>query len=149
LPVSRPSSSSCLVVVAAALVDHAGQILMQQRPAGRDHGGLWEYPGGKVEPGEGPMAALVRELHEELAIAVNPADLYPLGFASREGGTGRPIALLLYGCCRWQGDPVSQEGAVLAWCTPDMLTAHPQPPLDIPLAGAAIGFATGMGGRHE
>ncbi len=122
---------------------------MQQRPAGREHGGLWEYPGGKVEPGEGPVAALVRELHEELAITVNPADFCALGFASREGenggGTGRPIVLLLYGCRRWQGDPVSQEGAVLDWCPPDTLTARPQPPLDIPLAAAAIGFAARQG----
>lgn len=131
-----------LVVVAAALVDDRGRVLMQQRPAHRAHGGLWEYPGGKLEPGEGPAGALVRELDEELGIAVDPADCHPIGFATAEDGA-RPVILLLYGCRRWQGTPDSREGAVLAWCTPAMIGALPQPPLDVPLGAAAIGYAAG------
>ena len=129
-----------LVVVAAALVDGTGRVLMQQRPADRAHGGLWEYPGGKVEPGEGPVQALVRELAEELGIVVDPADCRSIGFAANEDGP-RPVILLLYGCRRWQGTPESREGATIAWCTRAMIGALPQPPLDIPLGAAAIGYS--------
>lgn len=89
-----------LLVVAAALIDPDGQVMLQQRPAGRQHGGLWEFPGGKVEPGEGPVAALVRELREELAIEIMPGDCVPLGFSANEkglaagkGARGRAAAL--------------------------------------------------------
>jgi 8-oxo-dGTP diphosphatase len=131
-----------LLVVAAALVDAQGRVLMQQRPAAREHGSLWEFPGGKLEPGEGPVAALLRELQEELAIAVAPEALVPLGFAASEAHDGaRSVILLLYGCRRWDGTPVSQEGATCAWVRPDSLAALPMPPLDVPLAGLAGRFA--------
>jgi len=130
-----------LLVVAAALVDGAGRVLMQQRPAKREHGGLWEFPGGKLEPGEGPAGALVRELREELAIDVVPEACVPLGFAANEGGKGaRAVVLLLYGCRTWQGEPVSQEGAQIAWCAPDALGTLAMPPLDIPLAWLVASF---------
>lgn len=134
------AAPAAMVVVAAALADPGGRVLMQQRPTDRAFGGLWEYPGGKLEPGEGPVAALVRELAEELGIVVAPADCVPIGFAASEAG-GRPVILLLYGCRRWQGVPVSCEGAIVEWCTPAMIAARPQPPLDVPLGAAAISFA--------
>jgi 8-oxo-dGTP diphosphatase len=135
-----------LLVVAAALVDAQGRVLMQQRPAGRDHGGLWEFPGGKLEPGEGPVAALVRELHEELAIVVAPDALVPIGFAAREPkDDARSVILLLYGCRNWAGTPVSQEGATCAWVRPESLAALAMPPLDVPLVEPASRFA-GVGG---
>lgn len=128
-----------LLVVAAALVDARGRVLMQQRPRSREHGGLWEFPGGKLEPGEGPVAALVRELREELAIAVLSPAFVPLAFAATEGP--RPIVLLLYGCRDWHGKPASQEGAEVAWYDPDALAGLAMPPLDVPLVAHAVRFA--------
>lgn len=135
-----------LTVVALALMEDAGRVLMQQRPAHRAHGGLWEFPGGKVEQGEGPRAALVREIDEELGIVIQPGDLYPIGFAAREpdgaaDALERPLVLLLYGCRHWQGTPVCEPGAALLWADPASLAALAMPPLDVPLAAALI--------RHE
>lgn len=124
-------------VVALALVDGAGRVLVQQRPQGREHGGLWEFPGGKVEPGEGPADALVREIAEELGLAIAAADLVPVSFAASPVETGaRPILLLLYACRRWQGEPVPEPGAALHWAWPAALSALAMPPLDVPLAAA-------------
>jgi len=93
-----------LTVVALALIDEAGLVLMQRRPAHRTHGGLWEFPGGKVEPGEGTRAALVREIEEELGLTLAADALVPVGFAAREGSEGEPpLVLLLYACRAWQG----------------------------------------------
>ncbi|WP_298191909.1 (deoxy)nucleoside triphosphate pyrophosphohydrolase [Novosphingobium sp.] len=128
-----------LTVVALALLDRAGRVLMQRRPAARTHGGLWEFPGGKVEPGEGPAAALVREIAEELSITIDAADLAPLTFAaSPHDGTARPLVLLLYTCRRWQGEPVPEPGAELQWLQPEALGALSMPPLDEPLAAALV-----------
>jgi len=130
------------VVAAAALVDCRGRVLMQQRPALRQHGGLWEFPGGKLEPGEGPVAALVRELHEELAIVVAPEACVPIGFAAVEAqGAARAMVLLLYGCRTWGKEPVSQEGAAWAWCDAAALALLATPPLDVPLIPIAMAFA--------
>lgn len=101
---------------------------MQQRPAGKAHGGLWEFPGGKVEPGESPQDALVRELAEELGIAVAQEALSPLGFATDAG-----VVLLLYRCVAWAGIPHALEAAALCWDTADALARLPMPPLDVPL----------------
>lgn len=126
-----------LTVVALALLDGEGRVLMQRRPAARAHGGLWEFPGGKVEVGEGPVAALVREIAEELAITIAAADLAPLTFAaSPVDESTRPLVLLLYTCRRWQGVPVPEPGAELAWVHPQALGALAMPPLDVPLAAA-------------
>lgn len=126
-----------LTVVALALLDHNDRVLMQRRPQSRAHGGLWEFPGGKVEPGEGPAAALVREIAEELAIAVDTADLVPLTFAANPEGEGqRSLVLLLYTCRRWHGDPVPEPGAELQWVNSPALSALAMPPLDVPLAAA-------------
>jgi len=141
----QPTISPALPVVAAALVDAQGRVLMQQRPAGREHAGLWEFPGGKLEPGEGPIAALVRELHEELAIGVAPGALLPLGFAASEAQAGvRPVILLLYGCRTWRGVVISQEGALCRWHDPATLGLLAMPPLDVPLISLASGFATAV-----
>jgi 8-oxo-dGTP diphosphatase len=126
-----------LTVVALALIDPAGRVLLQRRPENKAHGGLWEFPGGKVERGEGPAEALVREIAEELGIAISAADLAPLTFAATApDAPARPVVLLLYTCHHWQGEPVPEPGAELSWVYPDAFTALPMPPLDVPLAAA-------------
>lgn len=131
MPTNRPDSSENLLVVAAALVRDDGRLLVQQRPIGKQHGGLWEFPGGKVEPGESPEAALVRELGEELGIVVAQAALTPLTFAS-EPGDGRNLVLLLYRVTDWAGEPRAIEAAALRWGWPAELRNLPMPPADGP-----------------
>lgn len=134
--------STLLTVVALALIDSAGLVLVQQRPAHREHGGLWEFPGGKVEPGEGTGAALIREIDEELGIGLVADDLCPLSFATQEpDGMERPLVLLLYGCRRWQGTPACEPGAALLWVTPTALAGLSMPPLDMPLVAALQRYA--------
>lgn len=123
-----------LLVVAAALIDRDGRVLVQQRPEGKALAGLWEFPGGKVEPGETPEAALVRELAEELGIATESACLAPAAFAS-EPLSGRHMILLLYVCRKWRGTPEAREAAGLRWVRPVDLHALPMPPADKPLIG--------------
>ena len=125
---SAPTASPLLVVVAAALIDAAGRVLMQRRPLGKAHAGLWEFPGGKVEAGESPQAALARELHEELGIVVADADLVPSGFA-----VDRTTVLLLFACRHWGGEPSALEADAMCWDVPARLAHLPMPPLDIPL----------------
>src|SRR5690242_20130668 len=103
-----------MIVVAAALADEAGRVLLQQRAPGRAMAGLWEFPGGKVDAGELPEAALVRELGEELGIAVAAADLVPAAFASAPLGD-RHMLLLLYLCRHWQGEPRPLDASALRW----------------------------------
>lgn len=124
-----------LPVVAAALIDADGRILMQRRPPGKAHAGLWEFPGGKIEPGETPERALVRELEEELGIAVTVADLAPLAFASVPAGA-RTLLLLLYVCERWGGAPQPLEADALTWRSPAALRDLAMPPADLPLVAA-------------
>lgn len=124
-------------VVALALQRADGRILMQQRPAGKAHAGLWEFPGGKVEQGESPETALVREIAEELAITVRADDLEPFAFASGgalPGSDSSAILLLLYRCRHWQGEPQNLDAAAVEWFDLKDMTALPMPPLDIPLA---------------
>lgn len=126
-----------LTVVALALLDTSDRVLVQRRPEGRAHAGLWEFPGGKVEPGEGPAAALVREIAEELSITISPSHLEPLSFAvaPEQQGT-RPLVLLLYTCRQWHGVPTPEPGAALRWQDAGALVELPMPPLDVPLAAA-------------
>jgi 8-oxo-dGTP diphosphatase len=121
-----------LLVVAAALVDANGRILLQRRAAGRSMAGLWEFPGGKVEEGETPEAALARELQEELGIATDVAVLAPACFASAPNGD-RHMILLLYLCRQWRGEPRALDAEALMWVTPAEMTGLAMPPADRPL----------------
>lgn len=123
-----------LTVVAAALVDGDGRVLVQQRPAGAAMAGLWEFPGGKVEKGETPEAALIRELSEELGIDVEAACLAPACFASEPLGE-RHLVLLLYVCRKWSGTPAPRHAAALQWLRPAQMFALDMPPADRPLLG--------------
>lgn len=121
-----------LTVVAAALVGGERRILLQQRAPGRAMAGLWEFPGGKVEAGERPEAALARELEEELGIRVEIGSLTPAAFASADND-GRHMLLLLYLCREWSGEPRALDASALAWVRPDEMGALPMPPADEPL----------------
>ncbi|MGH6694790.1 (deoxy)nucleoside triphosphate pyrophosphohydrolase [Sphingopyxis sp.] len=129
----KPQKTS-LVVVAAALVDRDGRLLVQQRPKGLSMVGLWEFPGGKLEPGETPEQALIRELGEELAIDVDHACLAPACFASDMLGD-RHLLLLLFVCRKWRGTPVAQHASALRWVRPVELHGLDMPPADKPLIG--------------
>jgi len=119
-------------VVAAALVDGSGRVLLQRRPPGKQMADLWEFPGGKIEPGETPEAALARELAEELAITVDPAAMTPLTFASAGLGA-RHLLLLLYVVREWAGAPQPLEASALAWVAPAAMRDLAMPPADAPL----------------
>jgi 8-oxo-dGTP diphosphatase len=121
-----------VLVVAAALIDPDGRVLIAQRPEGKALAGLWEFPGGKVEPGERPEAALIRELREELGIDVKEACLAPFVFASHAYESFH-LLMPLYLCRRWSGVVVRHEHAALAWVKPNKLSEYPMPPADEPL----------------
>ena len=121
-----------VLVVACALVDPDGRVLMAQRPEGKHLAGLWEFPGGKVAPGETPEAALIRELAEELGISTHASCLAPLTFVSHAYETFH-LLMPLYVCRRWQGEPVGREGQPLRWVRPQRLRELPMPPADLPL----------------
>lgn len=123
-----------IFVSAAALVDADGRVLVQQRPQGKSMAGLWEFPGGKVEPHETPEAALVRELKEELGIDTDQSCLAPAAFAS-EPLDGRHLLLLLYSCRKWRGQPQPLHASAIAWRRPHELYALAMPPADRPLIG--------------
>jgi 8-oxo-dGTP diphosphatase len=120
-----------LFVVAAALTSETGSILLQKRPVGRAMAGLWEFPGGKVEKGEVPKNALIRELKEELSIIVDAQDLIPITFAS-EDLAGRHLLLLLYKCETWVNDPIAMDNQELRWVDFDEMKTLPMPPADEP-----------------
>jgi 8-oxo-dGTP diphosphatase len=123
------------LVVAAALIDADGRILLQQRPPGKAMADLWEFPGGKIEPGETPEAALIRELHEELGIDTEAACLAPATFASAHLDNGTHLLLLLYVCRKWRGIPRALVASDLRWEYPAAMFALPMPPADLPLIG--------------
>lgn len=123
------------LVVAAALVDSDGRILLQQRPPGKSLAGLWEFPGGKIEAGETPEAALIRELREELGIDTEAACLAPATFASAPLDNGDHMLLLLYVCRKWRGIPQPLWASGLRWEYPAAMFALPMPPADLPLIG--------------
>jgi 8-oxo-dGTP diphosphatase len=128
---TQPSLPTVLVV-AVALIDVDGRVLIAQRPEGKTLAGLWEFPGGKVEPGERPEAALIRELNEELGIDVQEACLAPFVFASHAYDSFH-LLMPLYLCRRWSGVVARREHAALAWVKPNELSAYPMPPADAPL----------------
>ena len=121
-----------ILVSAVALIDPDGRVLLAQRPEGKSLAGLWEFPGGKVEPGESPEGALIRELKEELDIDTWSSCLAPLTFASHAYDDFH-LLMPLFACRRWQGTPRANEGQRLAWVKPSALRDYPMPPADLPL----------------
>ena len=121
-----------LLVAACALIDADGRVLLAQRPSGKSMAGLWEFPGGKVDPGESPEASLSRELNEELGIVVQESCLAPLSFASHRYADFH-LLMPLYVCRRWEGIVRAREAQQLAWVRPGRLREYPMPPADAPL----------------
>lgn len=127
-----------LLVVAVALVGADGRVLMHRRRMASNHGGLWEFPGGKVEPGETPQIALFREIEEELGVALDLGRAEPAAFATSDAASlapgNRAIVILLYTCRAWHGEPQCLEGEEIGWFAPSALARLAMPPLDYPLA---------------
>lgn len=121
-----------VLVSAVALIDVDGRVLLAQRPEGKSMAGLWEFPGGKVEVGETPEAALVRELEEELGINTWKSCLAPLTFASHSYDSFH-LLMPLFACRKWEGTPQSRENQALKWVRPKDLKSYPMPAADIPL----------------
>ena len=121
-----------LLVSAVALIDRDGRVLLAQRPKGKSIAGRWVFPGGKIEAGETPEAALVRELHEELGIQTWNSCLAPLTFASHSYDDFH-LLMPLFACRKWEGIPQPKEGQTLKWVMPSELRNYPMPPADIPL----------------
>jgi 8-oxo-dGTP diphosphatase len=126
------SARPLVLVAAAALVDPDGRVLIARRPEGKSFAGLWEFPGGKVEPGETPETALVRELNEELGISIDAASLAPLTFASHSYESFH-LLMPVFLCRKWQGTPWPREHSALEWVRPPALRDYPMPPADQPL----------------
>jgi 8-oxo-dGTP diphosphatase len=121
-----------VIVAACALLAREGAVLIAKRPEGRPLAGLWEFPGGKVKPGEEPEGALIRELNEELGIEIARHDLAPLTFASHAYPDFH-LLMPVYLCRRWQGSVAAREGQELLWVKPDTLHLYDMPPADEPL----------------
>ena len=128
------------LVVACALVDADKRVLIAQRPEGKALAGLWEFPGGKVEPGETPEAALIREIAEELDVRLEAGALTPLTFASEALGD-RDLLLLLYVAREWEGEPRALDASAISWVTIAEMRALPMPPADAPFADALARLA--------
>lgn len=126
-----------VLVSAVALIDADGRVLLTQRPEGKDMAGLWEFPGGKIEPGELPEAALAREMREELGIEMCERCASPLTFVSHSYEKFH-LLMMLYVCRKWEGIPTPLEGQKLTWKFPREMSALPMPPADLPLVAALI-----------
>lgn len=132
-------NSGFIPVVAVALVAPDGRVLLQQRPANGSHGSLWEFPGGKIEPGESAESALLREIEEELGLGLDAEALIPVTFATDPTlppAPRQPHAILLYRCERWSGVPEARAADALGWFAPEAMADLDMPPLDVPLARA-------------
>jgi len=132
MPATAAERPPLVLVAAVTLVDADGRVLLAERPAGKAMAGLWEFPGGKVQPGETPEAALIRELAEELGIDVAASCLAPFTFASYSYPDFH-LLMPLYVCRKWSGIPTAREGQRLAWVRPTRLADYPMPPADQPL----------------
>lgn len=141
--IKKTPMANIVMVVAGALADADGRILMAQRPEGKSLAGLWEFPGGKIESGESPEAALCRELNEELGITPDPADLVPLTFASH-AYDGFHLLMPLYLCRAWQGAVTRKEHAALTWVAPGEIDKLPLPPADYAMLPAIRHALKGM-----
>jgi 8-oxo-dGTP diphosphatase len=130
--VEKAAAKPVVLVVAGALVDADGRVLLAQRPEGKPLAGLWEFPGGKVHAGETPEAALIRELHEELGVDTAASCLAPFTFASHEYESFH-LLMPLYVCRKWTGTPEPREAQRLAWVRPVRMGDYPMPPADKPL----------------
>lgn len=128
----EPTAKRLVLVVACALLDTDNRVLICQRPEGKSLAGLWEFPGGKVEPGEAPEDALIREMEEEVGITIRKPCLAPLTFASFAYETFH-LLMPLYVCRRWEGRVTAREGQAIAWVRPNRLRDYPMPPADEPL----------------
>jgi 8-oxo-dGTP diphosphatase len=137
MPDKLRQTGDILWVVAAALINANGNVLVQKRAVGRSMAGLWEFPGGKIEAGESPETALARELEEELGINVRPEHLTPLSFASAPLGE-KHLVLLLYLCSQWENVPTARDAEALQWIAVDRLCEIEMPPADIPLVEALL-----------
>ncbi len=138
-----------MLVVAAALIGPDGAVLLHRRALGAVHGGLWEFPGGKLSDRETAESALRRELHEELDIVVEEKDLEPAAFASglTEGESApRALVILLYTCTKWVGEPRCVEGAGIGWFDPARIASLAMPPLDYPLARQLVAKLASIAG---
>jgi 8-oxo-dGTP diphosphatase len=135
--VTADTHKKLILVVACALIDADGRVLLAQRPEGKSLAGLWEFPGGKVETGETPENSLIRELEEELGIITKAACLAPLSFASHDYETFH-LLMPLYICRRFEGTPRPQEGQQLKWVRPQDLRKYAMPPADEPLIAALL-----------
>ncbi|MEZ5743271.1 MAG: (deoxy)nucleoside triphosphate pyrophosphohydrolase [Sphingomonadaceae bacterium] len=130
-----------LNVVAVALVDGEGRVLMQRRRASAQHGGLWEFPGGKIDAGESPESAALREIEEELSVCLEAGDLEACSFSSAPMPTGSPferVVILLYTARKWRGDPACLDGEEIGWVPVREIAALDMPPADYPLARALL-----------
>ena len=128
-----------ILVAAIALIDVDGRILLAQRPEGKSMAGLWEFPGGKVEDGETPEVALIRELHEELDLDISASCLAPLTFASHPYEDFH-LLMPLYLCRVWKGNPTPKEGQALKWVRLENFGDYPMPPADLPLVAILRDF---------
>jgi 8-oxo-dGTP diphosphatase len=126
------SGKPIVLVSAVALIDADSRVLLARRPEGKAMAGLWEFPGGKVDAGETPEAALIRELFEELGIDTHESCLAPIGFASY-GYDDFHLLMPLFVCRKWLGDPEPREGQELAWVRPNRMREYAMPPADVPL----------------
>ena len=131
MPADRPDHN-ILLVVACALIDEDGRVLLAKRPQGQSFAGLWEFPGGMVEPGERPEDAVIRDLNEELGIDISDSCLAPLAFASHSYETFH-LLMPLFVCRTWEGEISPQDGQELAWVRPLRMADYEMPPADIPL----------------
>jgi 8-oxo-dGTP diphosphatase len=121
-----------VLVAACALIDSEGRVLIAKRPDGKPMAGLWEFPGGKIEPDESPEQTVVREMREELGVVIQESALSPFVFASHDY-PGFHLLMPLFLCHRWEGVPQSHEGQEIAWVKPADLAGYPMPPADLPL----------------